>query len=123
AGHPGRALRADRIGAGRAHRRSGAGDFASGAEDGRVRPARPARKAARAGCGRCAVMEQVRYTARRLAEILEVKQSELAEVKSSLPAEGSKVLYSVQDLADARARLGKMPARRPMRRQLFLNFK
>jgi chromosome partitioning protein len=68
-------------------------------------------------------MDQVRYTARRLAEILEVTPRELAEVKSSLPPEGAKVLYSVQDLADARAKLGKVPARRPMRKQLFLNFK
>jgi len=68
-------------------------------------------------------MEQVRYTARRLAEILDVSPRELAEVKSSLPAEGSKILYSVQDLADARVKFGKVPARRPMRRQLFLNFK
>ena len=51
-------------------------------------------------------MEQVRYTARRLAEILEVTPRELAEVKSSLASEGNKILYSVQDLADARVKFG-----------------
>src|SRR5207302_4405381 len=35
----------------------------------------------------------------------------------------AKTLYSLGDLAAARAKLGRMPPRRPMRKQLFLNFK
>ena len=79
------------------------------------------------------MMEQVRYTARRFAEVLGLTTRELADaeekglVRSNVtpaphPASG-KILYSVEDLNAARNALGKVPVRRPMRRQLFLNFK
>ena len=46
---------------------------------------------------------------------------------STLPPEGrgaaQKVVYSMEDLAAARVPLARVPPRRPMRRQLFLNFK
>jgi chromosome partitioning protein len=73
-------------------------------------------------------MEQVRYSARRFAEVLGLSPRELAaaeqrgQVKSSA-APAQKTLYSVEDLAAARAMLGRVPPRRPMRKQLFLNFK
>ncbi len=85
------------------------------------------------------MMEQVRYSARRFAEILGITQAELieAEGRGSLRAAGplapalaaapagsvQRTPYSVEDLATARKALGRVPARRPMRRQLFLNFK
>jgi chromosome partitioning protein len=76
-------------------------------------------------------MEQIRYSARRLAEILDLSARELADaegrglVASSVKPEGAaqKTVYSVTDLAKARSALQRMPARRSMRRQLFLNFK
>jgi chromosome partitioning protein len=78
-------------------------------------------------------MEEIRYTGRRLAEVLGVSAKELAQaeeaglVKSSVPPAGTanapKTIYSVDDLHAARAAMGRMPAHRPMRRQLFLNFK
>lgn len=73
-------------------------------------------------------MEQIRYSPRRFAEVLDLTSRELVAaeerglVRSSLPPEG-KTVYSVEDLAAARAALGRMPPRRPLRRQLFLNFK
>ncbi|HTO97290.1 MAG TPA: ParA family protein [Myxococcales bacterium] len=75
--------------------------------------------------------EQIRYSGRRFAEVLGLSVRELAEaeerglVHSSVTPEGpaSKVLYSLEDLAAARAALNRVPPRRPMRRQLFLNFK
>jgi chromosome partitioning protein len=73
-------------------------------------------------------MEQVRYSARRFAEVLGLSPRELAaaeergEVKSSAPP-AQKTLYSVEDLAAARQALGRVPPRRPLRKQLFLNFK
>jgi chromosome partitioning protein len=73
-------------------------------------------------------MEQIRYSARRFAEMLDLTARELSAaearglVRSSVRPEG-KLLYSVEDLAAARAALGRMPPRRPIRRQLFLNFK
>jgi chromosome partitioning protein len=78
-------------------------------------------------------MEQIRYTGRRLAEVLGVSARELLQaeeaglVKSSVPPAGTasapKTIYSVDDLHAARAAMGRMPPHRPMRRQLFLNFK
>ncbi len=73
-------------------------------------------------------MEQIRYSPRRFAEMLDLTTRELSAaeerglVRSSVPPEG-KLVYSVEDLAAARAALGRMPPRRPIRRQLFLNFK
>ena len=73
-------------------------------------------------------MEQVRYSARRFAEVLGLSTRELAaaeergEVKSSAPP-AQKTLYSVEDLAAARQALDRVPPRRPLRKQLFLNFK
>jgi chromosome partitioning protein len=78
-------------------------------------------------------MEEIRYTGRRLAEVLGVSAKELAQaeeaglVKSSVAPAGTasapKTIYSVDDLHAARAAMGRMPPHRPMRRQLFLNFK
>jgi len=73
-------------------------------------------------------MEQIRYSARRFAEMLDLTARELSAaeqrglVRSSARPEG-KLVFSVEDLAAARAALGRMPPRRPIRRQLFLNFK
>ena len=76
-------------------------------------------------------MEQIRYSGRRFAEVLGLSVRELADaeerglVHSTLTPEGptQKVFYSMQDLAAARTALNRVPPRRPMRRQLFLNFK
>jgi len=76
-------------------------------------------------------MEQIRYSGRRLAEVLGLSVRELAEaedrgaVHSTVPPGGptQKVSYSMQDLAAARAALNRVPPRRALRRQLFLNFK
>jgi chromosome partitioning protein len=77
-------------------------------------------------------MEQIRYSGRRFAEVLGLSARELADaeeqglVRSSAAVSGgppAKTVYSVEDLAQARTALGRMPTRRPMRKQLFLNFK
>ncbi len=79
-------------------------------------------------------MESIRYSARRFAQVLGMTPQELARAESShalelehagmpVPAPGKPALYGVADLAAARTQLGKLPARRLMRRQLFLNFK
>ena len=76
-------------------------------------------------------MEQIRYSGRRLAEVLGLSAGELADaeerglVHSTIAPEGpmQKILYSVEDLAAARAALNRVPPRRSLRRQLFLNFK
>jgi chromosome partitioning protein len=78
-------------------------------------------------------MDQIRYSGRRFAEVLGLSSRELAAaeerglVHSTLPPEGrgaaQKVVYSMEDLAAARLSLSRVPPRRPMRRQLFLNFK
>ena len=76
-------------------------------------------------------MEQVHYSARRFAEVLGLSSRELAAaeesgaVRPSVQPDGTaqKTLYSVHDLAAARAVLKLLPSRRPMRKQLFLNFK
>jgi len=76
-------------------------------------------------------MEQIRYSSRRLAEVLGLSVRELAEaeergaVQSTIPSDGptQKVFYSLQDLSAARKALNRVPQRRPLRRQLFLNFK
>lgn len=75
--------------------------------------------------------EQIRYSGRRFAEVLGLSVRELADaedrglVHSTLTPEGpaQKVFYSMEDLAAARVALNRVPPRRPMRRQLFLNFK
>ena len=74
-------------------------------------------------------MESIRYSARRFAEVLGLSPQQLTEAESRGPlsrmrAESpQRTMYTVDDLARARAALGRQPARRPMRRQLFLNFK
>jgi chromosome partitioning protein len=76
-------------------------------------------------------MEQIRYSGRRFAEVLGLSASELADaeerglVHSTIKPEGptQKIMYSVEDLAAARTALNRMPPHRPMRKQLFLNFK
>ena len=75
--------------------------------------------------------EQIRYSGRRFAEVLGLSVRELADaedrglVHSTLTPEGpaQKVFYSMEDLAAARVALNRVPPRRAMRRQLFLNFK
>jgi chromosome partitioning protein len=75
--------------------------------------------------------EQIRYSGRRFAEVLGLSVRELAEAEErglvhSTVAPGGpaqKVVYSMEDLAAARVALNRMPPRRPLRRQLFLNFK
>ena len=62
-------------------------------------------------------MENLTYSARRLAEILGVT------VKQVESATGKRDSYGPQDLARAREKLRRVPARRQMRAQLFLNFK
>jgi chromosome partitioning protein len=77
-------------------------------------------------------MDQIRYSGRRFAEVLGLSSRELSQAEESgvvhstvAPASGAvqKTLYSVEDLAAARTALNRIPARRPLRRQLFLNFK
>jgi chromosome partitioning protein len=62
-------------------------------------------------------MENVRYSVRRIAEILDLTPH---EVEASL---GRKDAYGPGDLAGLRARAGKKPEPFPPRIQLFLNFK
>ena len=74
-------------------------------------------------------MESIRYSARRFAEVLGLSPQQLSEAETRgalarLRAESpQRTAYTVDDLARARAALGREPARRPMRKQLFLNFK
>jgi chromosome partitioning protein len=78
-------------------------------------------------------MNDIRYSARRFAEVLGLSPQELAEAETrgslalDRPAPAAAAMraqvYSLEDLASARKALGRLPARRPMRRQLFLNFK
>ncbi|MBS2026111.1 MAG: ParA family protein [Deltaproteobacteria bacterium] len=76
-------------------------------------------------------MDAIKYNARRFAEVLGLSTQELAQAESRgtlalarepLPP-GVKPTYTAQDLDTARKQLNLMPARRPMRKQLFLNFK
>src|SRR5207302_5909376 len=102
---------------------------------GLVRPSRPPWKAPgrRRRTGSCrprrSIVESIRYSARRFAEVLGLTPQELTEaetrgVLSRLRAEApQRTSYTVDDLARARGALGRQPARRPMRKQLFLNFK
>ncbi|MFN2546934.1 MAG: ParA family protein [Myxococcales bacterium] len=57
-------------------------------------------------------MDHIRYSNRRFAEVLGISPSELSEPQ-----------YSLKDLAEMRQKLGRLPPRRPLRKQLFLNFK
>jgi chromosome partitioning protein len=57
-------------------------------------------------------MDQIRYSSRRFAEVLGISPRELSQDK-----------YSLQELAEMRQKLGRTPPRRPLRKQLFLNFK
>src|SRR5204862_117874 len=110
---------------------AGAGARAGGGDAGAAaRSGAGGAEAARAG-RRVSLMEQIRYSGRRLAEVLGLSVRELAEaedrgaVHSTVPPGGptQKVSYSMQDLAAARAALNRVPPRRTLRRQLFLNFK
>jgi chromosome partitioning protein len=62
-------------------------------------------------------MENIRYTTKRLAEIVG------APVKQVVDALGKRDGYGPEDLAQLRQKLRRVPAPRPMRVQLFLNFK
>ena len=62
-------------------------------------------------------MENLRYSPKRLAEILGVSQKQVAE------AVGRHDTYGPEELVLAREKLRLVPPRRAMRTQLFLNFK
>ena len=62
-------------------------------------------------------MESIRYTPRRLADILG------AQVKQVVEVLGRHEAYGPADLARARQKLRRVPPARPQRVQLFLNFK
>ncbi|HUK66584.1 MAG TPA: ParA family protein [Anaeromyxobacteraceae bacterium] len=62
-------------------------------------------------------MEKIRYTVKRLSQILEVPPGEVTKIL------GKKDGYSPEDLARGRESLRRRPSRRPVRIQLFLNFK
>src|SRR6266702_2049119 len=62
-------------------------------------------------------MENIRYSPKRCAEVLGITQKALFE------AVGRHEAYTPEALGAARAALGRQPARRPVRKQLFLNFK
>jgi chromosome partitioning protein len=62
-------------------------------------------------------MENIRYTTKRLSQILGVSPSEVTK------ALGKKEGYSPEDLSSGRELLERMPVRRPSRTELFLNFK
>ena len=73
-------------------------------------------------------MDAIRYSSRRFAEVLGLSARELADAEgrglvppSAVPPQ--RTSYTLADLASARKALNKIPARRPMRKQLFLNFK
>ena len=73
-------------------------------------------------------MESIRYSTRRFAEVLGLSTRELseAEERGLLPPAATppqRMPYTLADLATARKALNRTPARRPMRKQLFLNFK
>jgi chromosome partitioning protein len=62
-------------------------------------------------------MENIRYTTKRIAEILG------ATTKQIVDALGKRDGYGPEDLAAARVKLRRVPAQRASRTQLFLNFK
>jgi chromosome partitioning protein len=62
-------------------------------------------------------MENVRYSLKRMAEILGATPKQVADLF------GRRDAFSPADLPVARERLRRAPARRPSRVQLFLNFK
>jgi chromosome partitioning protein len=62
-------------------------------------------------------LENIRYSPRRLAQILGVSARQVAD------AIGKRDAYAPADLAQARQKLRCVPAPRPRRVQLFLNFK
>jgi len=65
-------------------------------------------------------MENVRYSLGRVAEVLGVGTRQVVEV---LGRREAKEGYACEELARAREALRKVPARRALRTQLFLNFK
>jgi chromosome partitioning protein len=75
-------------------------------------------------------VESIRYSPRRFAEVLGLSTQELADAETrgalarlrTAPPQ-QRPLYTLVDLAAARNALGRLPPRRPIRRQLFLNFK
>src|SRR5919201_174815 len=62
-------------------------------------------------------MENLRYSPKRAAEILRATPRQVAD------ALGKRDGYGPEELAEARRKLRRTPAPRPMRVQLFLNFK
>ncbi len=62
-------------------------------------------------------MERIRYSLKRLAELVKASPKQVAE------ALGKRDGYGPEDLAQMRQRLHAVPARRKLRVQLFLNFK
>src|SRR5262249_18750934 len=93
------------------------------------RPPRAAGEAPGRRSTRRSLVQSIRYSARRFAEVLGLSPQQLTEAETRgalarLRAEApQRTAYTLDDLARARAALGRQPARRPMRRQLFLNFK
>ena len=71
-------------------------------------------------------MEEIRYPRKRFAELLGLAEPALAradELSVLQDLGGKRDVYGPADLSAYRAALGAHPPRRPMRRQLFLNFK
>lgn len=71
-------------------------------------------------------MEQIRYPRKRFAELLGLSDQALAAADAMAelaPLGGRREVYGPGDLSAYRRALGRYPARRPQRRQLFLNFK
>jgi chromosome partitioning protein len=64
-------------------------------------------------------MEKVRYSLKRVAEVLGVRPGQVIDALGKRDREG----YTPDELARARLELGKVPPPRAPRTQLFLNFK
>jgi chromosome partitioning protein len=72
-------------------------------------------------------MEHVNISRGRLLELLALSESELAACEANGPlkqqADRPKVEYSLEELSSYRTTLQRRPPRKPLRKQLFLNFK
>ena len=68
-------------------------------------------------------MEQIQFPRKRFAELLGLKDDELAAADELMPLGGRRDSYGPRDLSAYRRSLGIHPPRRRQRRQLFLNFK
>jgi chromosome partitioning protein len=69
-------------------------------------------------------MENIRYTAKRLSEILKLAPKEIAEATGKVAdVTAKKDIYTLEDLVKLRTRFRRMPESMGLRVQLFLNFK